>query len=207
VLGDAEAVYCAEPNPLNYACLVRNVRDNGLQGLVMPDRVAIGSTDGPVQLLQARRPGGHRLVNPGAIGKRQQSIEVPGLTIDSWCARLGIDAREVSFVKMDVQGLEIEVLRGAAGLLRWPHIAWQIEVDLSCLAQSGFSPRDLFDVLDRNFTHYVDLNRRVPGPRVRPIGELAAGLDYLSGDKGPRTDIVTFNLAATDPPLDATGGA
>jgi FkbM family methyltransferase len=207
VLGDVEAVYGAEPHPLNYACLVRNVRDNGLQGLVMPDRVAIGSRDGPVRLLDARRPGGHRLVSAETTPKRQQSIEVPGLTIDSWCAGLGLDARELSFVKIDVQGSEIEVLRGGAGLLQWPHIAWQIEVDLWCLAQYGFGSRDLFDALERHFTHFVDLNRRVPGSRVRPIGELSAGLEYLTGDQGPRTDIVTFSLATAGTVLAATSAS
>src|SRR6185436_11482148 len=41
IAGDATAVYCAEPDPLNFACLFRNVVDNGLQGLVLPDNVAI----------------------------------------------------------------------------------------------------------------------------------------------------------------------
>ena len=42
MLGDITAAYCAEPDPLNYECLVRSVVENQLEGLVMPDRVAIG---------------------------------------------------------------------------------------------------------------------------------------------------------------------
>ena len=36
ILGDATIAYCAEPDPLNYTCLVWNVRDNDLTGLVLP---------------------------------------------------------------------------------------------------------------------------------------------------------------------------
>ena len=38
VLGDATLAYCLEPDPLNYACLVRNIRDNGLAGLALADQ-------------------------------------------------------------------------------------------------------------------------------------------------------------------------
>ena len=37
LLGDFNYVYAAEPDPGNYACLVRNVVDNGLRGLVLPE--------------------------------------------------------------------------------------------------------------------------------------------------------------------------
>ena len=43
VLGDVVAAYCAEPDPLNYACLVGNVVDNNMNGLLLPDRTRAGS--------------------------------------------------------------------------------------------------------------------------------------------------------------------
>ena len=195
ILGDVQAVYCAEPEPLNYACLVRNVRDNGLEGLVMPDRVAIGSENGTVRLVRAKSPGGHKVIDPGTRSKRE-TIDVPSLTLDTWCERLGVDLQQVSFVKVDAQGSEVHVLRGAAGVLAYRHIAWQIEVDLSLLGDRGFGAEDLYTPLRRHFTHYVDLNRRAKGARVRPIADLSAGLAYLAGQPGAHTDIVVFALAS-----------
>ena len=65
VLGDATLAYCIEPDPLNYACLVRNIRDNGLAGLALPDRLAIGAHNGTVRLERAKSPGGHRVLGEG----------------------------------------------------------------------------------------------------------------------------------------------
>jgi FkbM family methyltransferase len=193
ILGDAQAVYCAEPEPLNYACLVRNVRDNGLEGLVLPDRVAIGSENTTVRLVRAKSPGGHKVIDPGMRSKRE-TIDVPSLTMDTWCARLGIDLQQVSFVKVDAQGSEVHVLRGAGRLLACRHVAWQIEIDPSLLGDRGFRVDDLYDLLRRHFTHYVDLNRRAKGARVRSIDDVAAGLAYLAGQPGAHTDVVVFSL-------------
>jgi hypothetical protein len=56
---------------LNYACLLRNVRDNGLAGLVLPDHLAIGDAEGTVRLERAKSAGGHRVLADGAASKRE----------------------------------------------------------------------------------------------------------------------------------------
>lgn len=199
VLGDVQVAYCAEPEPLNYACLVRNVLDNGLRGLVLPDRVAIGSDNMTVRMMKGRSAGGHRVVNPGAKARRA-TIEVPCLTLDSWCDRLGIDARQVTFVKLDTQGSELHVLRGAARLLACPHIVWQIEIDVGLLRERGFAAGDLFACLARHFTHWIDLNRRARGARVRSVDSLSSALAYIMDGRPPRTDILAFRLATPPAP-------
>lgn len=194
ILGDVEAAYCAEPEPLNYACLVRNVRDNHLCGLVMPDQVAIGSADGSL-LLEKRTSGGHRVIDPGTRTRRD-TIEVPALTVDSWIARLGLDARAVSFVKVDAQGSEVHVLRGASRLLACRHVAWQLEIDPPLLASRGCTADELFAHVSQAFTHFVDLRRDATGPRVRPVGELRDALAYILDAPDGRTDIIAFSAAA-----------
>jgi len=192
VLGDVRAAYCAEPDPLNYACLVRNIRDNGLRGLVMPDRVAIGAENAVGRLLRAKSAGGHKLIDPG-VHVAGDAIEVSCLTLDTWCERLGVDPREVSFVKVDAQGSEAHVLRGASRLLQMRHVAWQIEIDLALLAERG-SEAALFGLLQQHFTHWIDLNRRATGPRLQRISQLEARLGYLRARRRGRTDILAFSL-------------
>jgi FkbM family methyltransferase len=195
ILGDAVAAYCAEPDPLNYWCLVHNVRDNGLEGLVMPDRVAIGAENGVVRMLRARTPGGHKVVDASFRSSRE-IIEVPSTTLDDWCARLGIDLLQVAYVKVDVQGSEMNLLRGASHLLSQRHICWQMEIDVLMLRNSGFGSDDLYGILSRHFTHWIDLNRRARGARLRAIEDLAAGLTYLGGGDDARTDVLLFSLSA-----------
>lgn len=195
VLGDVTAAYCAEPDPLNYECLVRNIRDNGLRGLVFPDRVAVGGSTGTVRLARTRTAGGHRVIG-GSVVTQHETIEVPMVTLDAWIDRLSVDPELVAFIKMDVQGSEVAVLKGAAHVLAHRHVAWQIEVDPDLLQAGGSSVADLFAILQRHFTHFIDLCRDAVGPRVREVGELPEALGYISGVRGARTDILVCTLAS-----------
>jgi FkbM family methyltransferase len=194
VLGDVTAAYCAEPDPLNYRCLVQNVRSNHLDGLVLPDRVAIGSSNGTARLMRASTSGGHRVLDPETRTKHEV-VEVESLTLDTWVERIGLDLPGLVFVKLDAQGSEVHVLRGATRVLACQQVAWQIEVDLALLSRRGFGPRDLYEPITRHFTHFVDLNRQAEGERVRPTTELADALAYLGDGRETRTDVMTFTLA------------
>ena len=200
ILGDAQLVYCAEPEPLNYACLVRNVHDNGLRGLVMPDRVAIGADNTTVQIMRGKSPGGHRVVAPGERVKRE-TIDVRSRTLDTWCEELAIDTRQITFIKIDAQGSELNVLRGASRLLAYRHIAWQLEIDEGLLRGQGDATEGLFAMLQRHFTHFVDLNKAAPGARLRPMSALGEALSYIGSSGCAHTDILAFTmqLPATAP--------
>ncbi|HEV8396057.1 MAG TPA: FkbM family methyltransferase [Vicinamibacterales bacterium] len=203
ILGDVTVAYCAEPDPLNYACLMRNVRDNGLAGLVLPDHLAIGASEGTVRLQRARSAGGHRVLAEGSASRRE-TIEVPCLPLDTWVARIGVALEQVRFIKVDVQGSEVDVLRGASHILSHRHIAWQMEIDLDTLAARGYvAGRDLYPIIQQHFTHFIDLNRHRTTARVRPIGVLVEALEYVSGGSDGRTDVVLFSL---DPAVSAVFG-
>jgi FkbM family methyltransferase len=194
VLGDATVAYCAEPDPLNYECLMRNVRDNGLRGLVLPDRVAVGARSGTARFARTRTAGGHRVIGD-AVETRHETVEVQMATLDEWTTRVGVDPDQVTFVKVDVQGSEVGVLTGAARVLSRRHISWQIEVDPPLLHAAGASAGDLFGLVERHFTHFIDLHRDATGGRVRTVSDLTEALAYVLNDRSMRTDILVFNLA------------
>ncbi|MEQ1730424.1 MAG: FkbM family methyltransferase [Vicinamibacterales bacterium] len=192
ILGDATAVYCAEPDSVNYACLVRNVVDNGLRGLVMPDHVAIGSYDGEATLQRSRFSGGHRLVDdPGQAPS--DVVTVPMRTLDVWLAGLGVDPDLVTFVKMDVQGWEAHVFAGAAGLLARRHVAWQVEISPLLLGRAGTSLPAFYAMLRTHFNRFTDLNKEHPSPRGRSTSELEQALSYLTESSREETDLLLFN--------------
>jgi len=190
VLGDATAAYCAEPDPVSYACLVRNVIDNGLRGLVLPDQTAIGDRDGTVRFLRFGRHGNFRFVSEGTV-EGADVIDVPCTTLDTWVERLQIDLDAVAFIKVDVEGFERRVLAGASRVLRRSHIAWQMEVKPAGLRATGDDPLKLYADLRRAFTHFIDLNRRETGHRVRPTDELSEALRYI--EPRQKTDVLLFS--------------
>jgi len=193
ILGDVTAVYGAEPDPLNYTCLVRNVRDNHLSGIVMPDWAAIGAENGLVRLGRAKHAGGHKVLDASAAA-RGETVDVPSFTLDSWIERLGIAVEDIAFVKVDVQGSEMPVLRGAARVLQQKHIAWQMEIDPPLLAERQLTTEDLYTALREHLTHFIDLNRQLTGPRVRPTSEMTAALAYILDATDGRTDVLLFSM-------------
>jgi FkbM family methyltransferase len=190
ILGDITQAYCAEPDPLNYAALVRNVVDNRLSGLVLPDNVAIGAVTGSAQLRHAKYPGGHHLVTDA--GGANDAIHVECWSLDDWCTRLSIDPELVAYVKVDTQGWEVEVLRGASKLLGYRHIAWQLEISPDMLVAARSSAAELFQMCRERFNYFIDLGKQAEGPRARSTRELDAALTYIGG-RIPHTDIILFN--------------
>ena len=202
VLGDVVAAYCAEPDPLNYACLVGNIVDNDLNGLLLPDRLAIADRDGTVILRRRGASGGHSVMadhgsvpdtSPGSGPSSEDGefIEVGCLTIDTWMSRLRVDPDAVTFVKVDVQGAEMRVLQGASALLAKRHCAWQLELDPTLLAAAGTSLEEVCTKVQQHFTHFIDMNGDIGGPRQRAISELPRSLAYMDGSSG-KTDVLLY---------------
>ena len=191
ILGDATAAYCAEPDPLNYECLVRNTLENGLNGLVLPDNVAIGATHGRAVLSRASSCGAHTLAE--RVRPKGGTIEVPVTTLDAWVSRLGIDLDLVTFVKVDVQGWEGHVLAGAEQVLSRRHIAWEIEFKPVLLRRAGTEPAEMCRLLCSCFSHFTDLNKFAIGPRARPSVELPEATAYVEGSESRQTDLLLFN--------------
>jgi FkbM family methyltransferase len=173
MLGDASLIYAAEPAPDNFACLVRTVFDNGLQGIVLPDRVAISDRDGTASLRISGSIGGHAL-REGVPG-----LDVTTMRLDSWIEKLGIDVRAICYVKVDTQGYESHVLDGAPDLLARAGIVWELEFAPLMLPKVGREPAAVIERIQAAFTHFIDLNGDAPGARRRPVAELGEAVSYL----------------------------
>ena len=74
----------------------------------------MGAADGTLRLwLNPRHHGDHRIATDALVG---ETVEVPVVAIDSFVARESI--HPVQFIKIDVQGMEIEVLEGMAAMVK-----------------------------------------------------------------------------------------
>ena len=72
------------------------------------------------------------------------TVEVEAVTIDDFCARHGI---RPSLIKIDVEGAELEVLRGADAVLRRFRPLLLVELNPSALRDRGAAPEQLLDAL------------------------------------------------------------
>jgi FkbM family methyltransferase len=120
VLGFAKSgrVFAFEPNPATYSRLFARSRE--LKSLT-PVNAACGSSPGRLQLYDyaGSQGTGHASLYPGVIEKihkgKSQSVEVDVITLDDFAAGHGIST--IDLLKIDVEGHELEVLKGATNLL------------------------------------------------------------------------------------------
>jgi FkbM family methyltransferase len=114
----SEGLVCAfEPLDTNAGLLEQSIAENRFGGRVRFQRAAVGAAPGVATLTfpaETLNSGGAYLLRDGTAplaGNRKK--EVPVVALDALDLR-----RPVRFIKMDVEGAEPQVLRGAAGLLQ-----------------------------------------------------------------------------------------
>lgn len=91
-------VVAFEPDNVHYACLVKNVPDN-----VETHQLAIGSEKKMISLSNDDFTQSKRVIGEGSI---------PMITIDS------LEVDDIDVIKIDVEGYEMEVLKGAEDTLQ-----------------------------------------------------------------------------------------
>jgi len=109
--GKQGRVISIEPDPYNYKLLINNVRMNNLDKNVIPINIALGNFKGKARLYLGCRGKYHSLL---PISRR--FIEVDVNTLDGLMEEL--DLRRCDLLKIDVEGYELEVLKGAEDTLK-----------------------------------------------------------------------------------------
>jgi FkbM family methyltransferase len=116
-VGPSGRVYAFEPLDRNADLLERSISENGFTDRVRFQRAAAGAAGGQATLtfpLETLNSGGAYLLREGTAPLAgNQKKEVPVVALDWLDLR-----RPVRLIKMDVEGAEPQVLRGAARLLK-----------------------------------------------------------------------------------------
>jgi len=113
-VGNDGLVVAIEPEPKNAALLSENVKKHGFKNVVVVTKAA-GNHKGKVKLYVSPGSRGHSL-----LPIRPSSIDVDMDTLDNIAAGLGL--AKVDFIKIDVEGAELDVLKGAEKILRKPNV-------------------------------------------------------------------------------------
>ncbi len=185
-------IYAFEPNPALVPLLRRSLTDSRVAVEVVAS--AVGSSDGHIAMhIDLHWSGTSSLIAANTSGA-YKTVEVPITRLDTFLA--GLNLSDSLLIKIDVEGLEWEVLQGLLPALdRWDRVAIMAEVH-------RLSPAAL-DEIARAF----DVAVMDAAGALRLLPTLAqeghSDMDVLLL---PRGDAVRFGLERSDAPVSAAPG-
>jgi FkbM family methyltransferase len=137
-VGPAGRVDAFEPEAGAYAGLAAHLALNGVEGVVRAVNAAVTDRTGTAALRRTAAQGGARLADPGNAGEET----VRTVSIDEYCA-----AEEIvpAVIKIDVEGWELEALRGARETIgrSGDRLRLFVEPHPSVWAERGMDPAEL----------------------------------------------------------------
>ncbi len=136
-------IYAFEPDPLNYGLLAINAHLNDARKITcIPQAVSDQEETKPLYLYPNKNRGRHSLL-PLHAGEK---VTVATTTLDNFLRDADLDPRRVKFVKIDVEGYEYFVLRGAQQLLSHLPLL-HTEFSPTMMKQGGIEPQWLVELV------------------------------------------------------------
>lgn len=135
-------IYAFEPFPETFRTLQRNTSRNAFPNIELHP-LGLGSKPGKVFFEE--RTAGNPGMNRVTSNPEKSSVEIEVMTLDLFLRDR--NERTVSLIKIDVEGYELEVLKGAVEILEKDHPVLFIELDDENLKEQGASAAELIRFL------------------------------------------------------------
>lgn len=167
LVGKRGRVYAVEPQPEAFAALHQNLAENQLEN-VEPDCLALAAEDGNMKLHRfSDLDLGHTSMS--TLNRSNfETLQCRTQRLDEYIKFKKLQG--VTLVKLDVEGAEMPVLRGASDLLSGPKPPIVIlEINMETAKSCGYHPNDLLALLRQ---YRYNFYRPVWGKIARKIAHL-----------------------------------
>ena len=142
-LGNTGHIYSFEPYPGTFEQLKRNLAFNpSISKYIQPENIAVGAMQDSLMMHQdcITNSGANRMVSKNLAPTNGQ-VKVPVSTIDIFVHQQQLDI--IDFVKIDVEGFEMQVLKGGHSTLTKFKPRLFIELDDNNLRKQGSNAAEL----------------------------------------------------------------
>jgi FkbM family methyltransferase len=166
LVGSAGQVYAFEPEPRNAETLRHNIQINHFTQVTAIEK-AVSCTTGQEKLKLADYCGGHALASVDTQIDYNNTLTVKTVSIDSFVEQAKI--KPPNFVKIDVEGAEIDVLKG---MIQTIH---------------KYQPTIIYEVDDKQQNIFLDKKKAIDslllaqGYQIRPLAKSYLGIEWNVG--------------------------
>jgi FkbM family methyltransferase len=164
LVGNRGEVHAFEPVPSTYIVLAENIHRFPVYKNVYLNRVALGDKHQRTRMLLPRGDHGQASLVRHSDGSWKDadneiaSIEIEMMQLDQYADHLG----RIDFVKCDVEGAELLVLRGAQSTLQRCRPKLFIEIDDRWVRSFGWTTTDVLRYLRQiGYSYFYGINSRV----------------------------------------------
>jgi FkbM family methyltransferase len=145
-------LYAFEPVSSTFSAYSSRIGEHRLKGTVTSERMAMSVKEGRAKVTVLRDNAGTNSLHRIPTEQSDQVEEVTLTTIDSYCGKHGI--ARIHLLKIDTEGHDMEVLRGAIGMISSGNIGViQFEYSHLWVAARNFL-KDVFDLVEE-LPYYV----------------------------------------------------
>lgn len=171
-------VLAVEPVGRTFNVLSCNVRHNGLDAVIHPVNVALGSRASTVRLVSTRGPKNHVEYAVGGDDQGAEKVDAKLTTLDSLLKEPGSPAK-VDFIKVDIEGYEYEFLQGARETIGRFKPMMLMEVEQHRLEKFGVRASDVFEFLAKLGYRYLCVRDDAVVPAGVLEEDLTKGRDFV----------------------------
>ncbi len=155
-VGPSGKVFAFEPASETYSNLRRHIKLNRLDTVITPVEAAVSDTVSTASFIEFDSHGMNRLAT--SLDKAEQSrvVEVATTTVDEFCKQAGVVP---DLIKIDVEGFELNVLRGARDTIKAAgnRLALFVEIHPTTWREMGISKGEIIEELERQNLKAVSL--------------------------------------------------
>jgi FkbM family methyltransferase len=177
-VGPTGQVHSFEPDPRLIERVVEHARVNGMDW-VKVNQVAVSERSESGVTLQLPTQVGFASLRE-EVWDADRAIQVDAVSLDDYVQREGIDPASISFIKLDVEGLEFEALRGLDDTLRRSSASVLVEYIPARMRGLGQDPDELLAyMLERGYRPWAPHREADGSIGLRPGTEPGEGEDIL----------------------------
>ena len=154
--GPKGKIFSFEPENNNFELLNKNVKCNNYQNIVLEKKGVSDHNGSNKFFLSSKNTGMHSLQK---INDDVKEIKIDVIKLDDYFTTLGL-IKKISFIKIDVEGAEFQVLNGMKMILKNDNLKLLIEFIPEHLEKHGTNPSDVLKILENNNFKLYQINEK-----------------------------------------------
>jgi len=157
LVGENGKVFAFEADPTNFNLLKKNIITNGYKNVILIHKAVCNETKKIKLYLCEYNNGMHRIYKSKFC---RSHIEIESTRLDDYFEKINFN-KQINFIKIDVEGAELDVLRGMSLLLdKNKKLKILTEFTPVSLFEQGHNPEDFIKILDKHDFQFFDINEK-----------------------------------------------